>query len=286
MKRLGLLLALVCTLALTAFAEPRNIRFRVTQAPDSVNYRIQWTPPPRANNQTPIEGYDWELWISANDSINRDGTLDDLLASGATPGPNIRRVDGAFAFSTCPYVMEDGTEVTETWIASYVRATGDFNAEAPWGKSDAIRIACALDDSPPGPPVVDLDTLQVDLDPTLPDSTRLMPVALGPVDVEQVSPGLKTWTFETVGDVAKVCAIAYRDGVGYLAPRILASSARIRLATDPAVVSVEEAEPMAGACWYLTAEANGESTYGLCDWECPPPPLGPSPPLTIVAKGG
>jgi len=267
-RRISILAAVTLFLAAAlAMAPAGNVRLRMFQEADSVVYRIQWTPPPRTNAQTPITGYDWELWLSANDSINREGGLDDRVASGLTPGPNIRRVDGSFV--ACPMVIH-GETVTEGWIGAYVRATGDFRNEAPWGKSTAVRIACPLDDSPPGPPIVDLDTIQADTSGTAPDSLVMMPVDLGYAEWDQDP---KRVRFTALSDVARMCAFAYRDGSGSLAPRdSWVTTMDSTVVTTTGVIQIAPAPPLESACWYWTAQAAGQDDVFLCTTDCGPIP--------------
>lgn len=138
-------------------SEVRNVRLdvHVVQEVDSVFFSLRWVPPPRGRLQTPITGYAWEVWRSDGADVNPEGPVDTLVVSGVEP-EDARSVQTGVPFSC--------TEPS-FWYAGRVRALGNFSSPAPWAQSDSIEVAC--DDSPPGPPTIDFDTIP-------PDTTLLL----------------------------------------------------------------------------------------------------------------
>lgn len=245
------LAALVLIGATAPDDEPRNVRVRAQLQGDSIVFRLQWNAPPRGAWDTPVEGYDWEL-------RGREGALptDSLFLGGHNAADN-RRVDMAVAFDCAQ---------SPTYFTARVRATGDFNDSAPWGSSDPFTMAC--NDSPPGPPEVDLDTIPRDTTTTAPDSLVLLAVDLGHVGWEREG---QRFSFTALGDVAKMCAFAYRDGEASLASRgsRVATMDSTQVITRGDVVNVVDAPPLESACWYLTAMGNGSAELHLCTTDCP-----------------
>lgn len=230
---------------------PRNVRMRAQVEGDSISFRLQWNAPQRGRFDVPILGYDWELW-----SAPTLGGLDLLLGSGAT-APNDRKAEVAVAFDCAQ---------SPTYYTGRVRATGDFSDVAPWGSADPFTMTC--NDSPPGPPIVDLDTIPADTSTVEPDSLVLLAVELGHAGWDRET---QKFSFVALGDVAKMCAFAYRNGAGHLAPRAsnVATMDTTRVVTRHSVVIVSDAEPLESACWNLVANGNGSAEIHLCTTDCP-----------------
>lgn len=233
--------------------EPRNVRFRAQTLSDSIGFDLRWNAPQRTARQTPILGYEWEIWTAA-DAGDPWGTR---LATGTTV-ESVRQVA-----RTLPY----SCVTLATYYTARVRATGNFSSSGAWGPSGSVEIVC--DNSPPGPPVVDLDTIQADAEPTEPDSLVLLPVELGHVGWEREG---QKFSFSSLGDVAKMCAFTYRGGVGRLAPRgsWVATMDSAQVVTRGDVVAVADAPPLESSCWYLSAVGNGTTPVHLCTTDCPP----------------
>lgn len=249
-----LAVALITVAALPAadeVPEPRNVRLRAQIAGDSIYFRLQWNAPPRGQYETPITGYEWELRSGAS--------LGDYvtLAYGETAA-NDRRVELAVAFDCSQ---------SPTYYVARVRALGSFSEDAPWGTSDAFTMAC--NDSPPGPPIVDLDTIQVDTSTAEPDSMRLLPVDMGASTVWE--PDTKTLRFAWLGDVAKFCGFAFRDERGYLMPRSswVATMDSTVVTTSSDAIWIRDAAPSEEACWFVTAQDYRDAQIHLCTTDCP-----------------
>lgn len=254
MKKLAIWFVLFAVAVLVAAVPndaPRNVRLRVQVAEDSLLFRLQWNAPQRGRFQTPIEGYVWELWAGATSA-----GLDSMLASGAT-APNNRLTEISVHFD-CTFAV--------TYYTARVRATGNFSGTPPWGSSNSFLMDC--DDSPPAPPVVDLDTIPADTSTVEPDSLVLLAVDLGHVGWERET---QKFSFTALGDVAKMCAFAYRAGEGSLLPRgpMVATMDSAQVVTRSDVVNVADAPPLGAACWYLTAIGNGNAEIHLCTTDCP-----------------
>jgi hypothetical protein len=228
--------------------EPRNVRLRGTVATDSLVFRIQWNAPQRGRFQTPIEGYEWELWSGAI-----GGGFDSLQASGATP-PTPRRAEAVVGF--------DCSQPT-TFYTARVRATGNFSSTAPWGVSNPFLMEC--DDSPPGPPLVDLDTIPMDPATELPlDSLVLLPVSVSEtVDVAGAG-GSPQFHFNEWGGTVGLCAIGYRAELPFQTPWsnvISVNLGGIEPGTTNHALWAEVMYHTGSACWNLTAQNDGWSSF-------------------------
>ena len=240
--------------ATTLEGEPRNVRMGLDAqaAGDSLGFSLRWVAPQRTTRQTPVTGYAWELWVAATEA-NPWGTM---AASGTTTAA-VREV-----IRNVAYVCD----AAGTWYTARVRATGSFSSAAPWGVSASTRVAC--DATPPGAPVVSLDTIAGDTATSAPDSLVFLPVELGHVGWEREG---QKFIFTALGDVAKMCAFAYRDGSATLATRgpWVATMDSLRVITRSDVVDVADAPPLGSACWYLSAVGNGTAPVHLCSTDCP-----------------
>jgi hypothetical protein len=238
--------------AVLAESEPRNVRLRAQVVGDSIYFRLQWNAPPRGTWDTPIEGYDWEL-RGSSDGV----TLGTLYDSGATL-PNDRRVDRTVAFDCIN---------SPTYFTARVRATGNFSDPAPWGLSDPFLMACNT--APPGPPVVDLDTIPADTISTPPDSMVFRPVELGEGVEYDAATG--RFRFTAYGATAKVCGLAYRGSLASLPSRgswvATVDSTVVTKVADAFIISETAADE---PCWFWTARADGEHEAYLCTTDCPP----------------
>jgi len=249
-----ILATLVLVGATVTEGEPRNVRMGLDAqvAGDSLGFSLRWVAPQRTSRQTPVTGYAWELWVAATEATPW-GTM---TASGTTTEA-VRDVTRNVAY-VC--------DAAGTWYTARVRATGSFSSVAPWGVSTSTRVAC--DATPPGAPVVSLDTIAGDTATSPPDSLVFVPVELAHATWDPVTGGIR---FSSLGDVAKLCAMAYRDGVGYLAPRAqnVATLDSLEVITTSSVVNVADAPPIDAACWYLSAVGNGAAPVHLCSTDCP-----------------
>jgi hypothetical protein len=226
----------------------------IQETADSITFELRWVAPQRSGRQTPIEGYDWEFWSSTNP----DDPWQTPAASGST-GANDRRAEVTVGFACSAGAV---------FYVARVRATGNFSSVAPWGISrETVELAC--DNSPPGPPTVDLDTIPGDTLTTEPDSLVLLPTQLGAVAWNRETQRLQ---YNALGDTATLCAFAYRDGVGSLAPRgqWVATMDSTVVVVDTDVLGVEDADPQGSACWNLASKANGSAEIFLCTTDCPP----------------
>lgn len=226
---------------------PANVGLRLIHvAADSVTLEISWTAPPREPGQTPILGYDWQLFT---DSVR--------TANGSTP-PTVRRVE-----------VSVGVNCTMAETYSYqarVRATGNFSGPAPWGISPAVLYSC--DNSPPGAPVVGLDTLEAP-PPGEPDSLKFDAVYVPPSAIWDRE--AKALGFTDLNDPVTLCAFEWRDGQPFLAPRadnVVSAGDTAQLVLDDGFVRVQDAPPHDRACWYVEAVAVGGSELHLCQ-TCP-----------------
>jgi hypothetical protein len=234
--------------------EPRNIRLRAQVLADTIQFDLRWVAPQRTSGQTPILGYDWEIWTSeveANPFVNQ-------LGGGSTVANN-RNVIVNLPFECTAQAI---------FYTARVRATGNFSSMAPWGISGSIAIPC--DNSPPGPPVINLDTIPRDtIGIPGPDSLVLMPIEL---------PTGATWDRVTqrlgmasLGDITKMCAFAYRGNDMLLAPRAswVATMDSTVVITNSNVLAVTDANPLDFACWHIRAVSNGTTPLHLCTTDCP-----------------
>lgn len=260
MKRVIVVLAFLSFLALLGFTapdgQPRNVRLWAWQvAPDSLAFRLQWVAPQRTGGQTPIEGYEWELWVSTNAGAPWTARL----RNGTVPEDGTRRVD---------VVVPHNCTADTIYYTARIRATGQFAAVAPWGESGTLAVPC-LDDTPPGPPVVDLDTIPRDTLTTPPDSTVFQAVELRDAVWDEVTGNLR---IKDLGGSAKVCAFAYRDGQAALAPRAswVSTHDSTTVRTTSNVLTIIDADPPESACWWWTAHAEGEAEVHLCTTDCGP----------------
>jgi len=249
-----ILAALVLVGATFLEGEPRNIRMGLDAqvGSDSLGFSLRWVAPQRTPRQTPVTGYEWELWVAAVEAT----PWETMTASGTTTAA-VRDVEQNVAF-VC--------DAAGTWYTARVRATGAFSAVAAWGVSTSTMVIC--DATPPGAPVVSLDTIAGDTVTTPPDSLVFAPVELARATWDPVTGGLQ---FSAIGDVAKLCAMAYRDGVGYLAPRAqnVATLDSLEVLTTSSVVNVADAPPIDAACWYVSAVGEGTAPVHLCSTDCP-----------------
>lgn len=226
--------------------EPTNIRLRAEFADSTITFRLQWNAPPRGSWDTPIEGYEWE--IRATPSLDAPGTV---VANGVT-GTAPRRAEPTVVFDC---------SMSPTYYIGRVRALGNFSDAAPWGSADPFTMTC--NDSPPGPPTVDLDTIPADTTGTVPDSLVLLPVDLGRV---MWSRETQTLGYTSLGDVARLCAFAYRGGTASLTPRgfQVATVDSMQVVTDTDVLQITDANPLESACWDIASVGNGSSRVHLC----------------------
>lgn len=232
-----------------------GLRLVAQDAPaDSLPFEITWQAPPREAGQTPIEGYEWQFMVGTS-----------VLASGTTSA-NVLRAKIT--------VARDCTVASTTYRAR-VRATGNFNAPAPWGTSQGVAYSC--DSAPPGPPVVNLDTIPGDVAPEPPDSLVLLPTALNGVGWEREGQAL---SYQALGDTAVLCAFAYRGGEAYLSPRAqwVATMDPVfddnpgaigQVMVDGEVLQLSDAEPAGSACWNVVAVGAGSANVHLCTTDCP-----------------
>jgi hypothetical protein len=224
--------------------EPRNVRLRGWMATDSIQFRLQWNAPARGQFQTPITGYDWELWKGA-----APAGLDSILETGATLANN-RRADIITPFD-CTY--------PSTFYTARVRATGNFSGPAPWGTSGSFLMEC--DDSPPGPPIIDLDTIVIDPSPELPlDSIQWEAISLPDSMVASyLDDGRSKYKFLALQDTLGLCAISYRNGFAYRTPWENINNAEVTEADDgTTVVDMTPYEDTESACWRFVSVAEGQ----------------------------
>lgn len=258
MKRIiiaiGLILAyLVLTGGATLEDAPEGVAMTAQFVGDSVTLELSWTPPERTARQTPITGWEWRF-------VSGEAPL----ASGESPADH-RSVEHTMAVSC------DNTPVN---VTGGVRALGEFSAPAAWGVSATVRITC--DNSPPGPPTVQLDTIPRDTISNL-DSLVLLPVELGTTGWNRDEQSLH---FVALGDSVTMCAFAYSGEAGHLLPRgqnvvtldptMANASGDVygELIVDGDALVVRDAPPEDGACWYVISVALGHGDVTLCSTDC------------------
>lgn len=247
MRRIAWVLGALALLLLVGAADPddvpRNIRLRAQTVGDSISFDLRWVAPQRGPRQTPITGYEWEFWLSTSPG----DPLQTLAANGANPEAD-KQVLQLLPFSC---------STPSTYYTARVKATGSFSAPAPWGASGTVEILC--DDSPPGAPVVSLDTIAAE-DPSTPaDSTVLRPVALAPPVT--YDPEADRLHFDALNVRASMCALAYRDGV----PSVPLRGAWTLEPVNPSapVTTAPDASNYDLACWDIWSVRNdpGASWY-------------------------
>ncbi len=261
MKRLAIVFTLCLTACLVGAAtvpdgQPRAVRLLAWQvAPDSLAVRLQWVAPQRTGGQTPIVGYEWELWVSTGAGAPWTARL----RTGTVPEDGTRRVD---------VVVPHHCTADTIYYTARIRATGNFSGVAEWGSSASLPVPC-LDDTPPGPPVVDIDTIPRDTITGPADSTVFRAVELRDAVWDDATGDLR---ITALGGSARVCAFAYRDGSAALVPRAswVATHDSTTVRTTSNVLTIIDADPPESACWWWTAHAAGQAAVHLCSTDCGP----------------
>jgi hypothetical protein len=251
---LFLFFALLSGFVLEEEGEPRNIRFRAQVVGDTVFLDLRWNAPSRQPGQTPITGYQWEVWTSDNDTL----PLGTLVSGGATTDRNDRQVS-----IILPFICES----TATFYIGRVRALGSFSSVPPWGNSDQLMVPC--DNSPPGPPIVTLDTLLVDTLPATADSGRFLPIALG--EGASWDLGENRLTNTALGSTTSMCYFTFRDGSPYFLFRDqwVATMDSTVVTTESDVMMISDGIYPDLACWDWVAVGNGFTQVYFCTTDCP-----------------
>lgn len=223
--------------------QPRNVRLTAREAGDSISFDLRWVAPQRTAGQSPVTGYDWELWLTTTPAA----PWTTLQAEGSTVA----------AVREATPTIERTCAAAVVYYTARVRATGDFSATAAWGSSGSVAVTC--DRTPPGPPTVTMDTIPPDPPDILlpPDSTKLRPTSLGRVEW---APDLGGYRFASLGDTLTLCAISYRDGVGY---RPALDGFNVSAGSDQTVLGISAHADL--PCWDLVSLANGTEFAVLCD---------------------